>query len=63
MCGQCGCSHDDQASAELEMHHRRLELHQGLLSRNDAQAAQNRAHFRAHGVLAVNLLSALPLTP
>ena len=58
MCGQCGCSSDAPANAELEVHQRRLELHQGLLSRNDAQAAQNRAHFRTHGVLAVNLLSA-----
>ena len=52
MCGQCGC--DAPAAAPRQ----RLELHQGLLSRNDAQAAHNRAHFRAHGVLAVNLLSA-----
>ena len=57
MCGQCGCSNEPTNGA-LEVHHRRLELHQGLLNRNDAQAARNRAHFRAHGVLAVNLLSA-----
>ena len=55
MCGTCGCGdpqvHDPQAV-------RVLELHRSLLSRNDAQAAANRAHFRAHGLLSLNLLSA-----
>ena len=50
MCGQCGC--------EPPPAPQRLELHQGLLSRNDHQAAQNRAHFRSHGLRSVNLLSA-----
>ena len=50
MCGQCGC--------EPPPAPQRLELHQGLLSRNDLQAAQNRAHFRSHGLRSVNLLSA-----
>ena len=50
MCGQCGC---EQPPAP-----QRLELHQGLLSRNDHQAAHNRAHFRSHGLRSVNLLSA-----
>ena len=50
MCGQCGC--------EPPPTPQRLELHQGLLSRNDLQAAQNRAHFRSHGLRSVNLLSA-----
>ena len=58
MCGQCGCSDTTPGPEQLELQHRRLELHRGLLSRNDAQAAINRTHFRAHGVLAVNLLSA-----
>jgi hydrogenase nickel incorporation protein HypB len=58
MCGQCGCGTTEPAPRQPEHERRRLELHQGLLSRNDAQAAHNRAHFRAHGVLAVNLLSA-----
>jgi len=35
-----------------------VELHRNLLGRNDAQAARNRAHFRAHGLLSLNLLSA-----
>ena len=50
MCGQCGCEHPPAPQ--------RLELHQGLLSRNDHQAAHNRAHFRSHGLRSVNLLSA-----
>ncbi|MFM8260057.1 MAG: hydrogenase accessory protein HypB, partial [Vulcanococcus sp.] len=58
MCGQCGCSDTTPGPEQPQLQHRRLELHRGLLSRNDAQAAINRAHFRAHGVLAVNLLSA-----
>ncbi len=50
MCGQCGC---EQAPAL-----KRLDLHQGLLSRNNTQAAHNRAHFQAHGLRSLNLLSA-----
>ena len=49
MCGQCGC--------EPPPAPQRLELHQGLLSRNDHQAAHNRAHFRSHELRSVNLLS------
>jgi hydrogenase nickel incorporation protein HypB len=51
MCGQCGCD-------EPPVVRQRLELHQGLLSRNDSQAAHNRAHFRHHGLHTLNLLSA-----
>jgi hydrogenase nickel incorporation protein HypB len=54
MCGQCGC--DAHKAAPLP--HRRLELQQPLLSRNDRQAAHNRDHFRRHGLRTVNLLSA-----
>ena len=50
MCGQCGC--DQPPTVQ------RLELHQGLLSRNNNQAEHNRAHFRAHGLRTLNLLSA-----
>jgi len=54
MCGICGCDSPETTAAIT----RRLELHQGLLSRNDAQAAANRAHFRRHGLQTLNLLSA-----
>ena len=50
MCGQCGCEQPPAVQ--------RLELHQGLLSRNNNQAEHNRAHFRAHGLRTLNLLSA-----
>jgi len=54
VCGQCGC--DEPKAAPLP--HRRLELHQPLLSRNDSQAARNRDHFKRHGLRTINLLSA-----
>jgi hydrogenase nickel incorporation protein HypB len=57
VCGQCGC--DEPSTAPYAAPKRqRLELHQRLLSRNDSQAAHNRTHFQAHGLNAVNLLSA-----
>jgi hydrogenase nickel incorporation protein HypB len=55
MCGQCGC---DAPAAVAAPPRQRLELHQGLLSRNDRQAAHNREHFRRHGLRTLNLLSA-----
>ena len=55
MCGTCGCG-DPQVDEPQTV--RVLELHRNLLSRNDAQAAANRAHFRAHGLLSLNMLSA-----
>ena len=60
MCGHCGCA---EASGLRAAHapseaSRWLTLHQSLLRRNDAQADRNRAHFRARGLLSLNLLSA-----
>ena len=49
MCKDCGCS------VTLPKY---LPLVQPLLERNDVEAGHNRAHFDAHGVLAVNLMSA-----
>ena len=49
MCQDCGCS------VTLPKY---LPIVRPLLERNDAQAGHNRAHFDAHGVLAVNLMSA-----
>ncbi len=49
MCQDCGCS------ATVPEH---VPLVKPLLERNDAEARHNRAHFDAHGVLAVNLMSA-----
>jgi hydrogenase nickel incorporation protein HypB len=47
MCDVCGCG--DTARVPVEMHER-------LLSGNERTAAHNRAHFRAHGVVAINLM-------
>jgi len=55
MCGTCGCA--DRA-IDAQPAPRVLELQRNLLSRNDAQAAANRAHFGSHGLLSLNLLSA-----
>ena len=55
MCGTCGC---EGTTVEAPAARTVLELHQGLLSRNDAQAQRNRTHFRAHGLFSLNLLSA-----
>ena len=50
MCDTCGCAvTPGQGPA--------VEVIKGLLEANDAQAAHNRAHFDAHGVLAINLMS------
>jgi hydrogenase nickel incorporation protein HypB len=48
MCSACGC-----AAPPGE----RIEVMQALLQHNDHQAAHNRAHFNAAGVLAINLMS------
>ncbi|HXY98491.1 MAG TPA: hydrogenase nickel incorporation protein HypB [Stellaceae bacterium] len=53
MCETCGCTiaaHDARDSTTVEVLSR-------LLDANDRLAAHNRAHFDAHGVLALNLMS------
>lgn len=47
MCEVCGCGDPGIVS---------VDVHQRILSANDHAAAHNRAHFRARGVLAVNLM-------
>ena len=47
MCDVCGCG--DPALVPIDVHER-------LLSGNDRTAAHNRAHLRAHGVVAINLM-------
>jgi len=66
MCESCGCTiteaneHlvlDTGPLARGRQGTESLLLLQDLLSENDQVAAHNRAHFDAHGVLAVNLMS------
>lgn len=61
MCNTCGCT---ITPANQHLRYRPVEQQQStltvfhrLLAENDVQAAHNRAHFDAHGVLAVNLMS------
>ncbi len=47
MCDTCGCGDPNLVP---------VDVHDRILSVNDAQAAHNREHFRARGVLAINLM-------
>jgi hydrogenase nickel incorporation protein HypB len=47
MCDVCGCG--DPAVISVDVHER-------LLAGNERTAAHNREHFRAHGVVAINLM-------
>jgi hydrogenase nickel incorporation protein HypB len=47
MCEVCGCGDRNRVS---------VDLHERILSANDRTAGHNRAHFRARGVLALNLM-------
>jgi hydrogenase nickel incorporation protein HypB len=53
MCGTCGCN----IPQTITDGHESVEVLTGLLDANDHQAAHNREHFSAHGVLAINLMS------
>jgi hydrogenase nickel incorporation protein HypB len=66
MCDTCGCNvtpgnehlvavggHLATTSSGSES----VEVLKGLLDANDHQAAHNREHFQAHGILAINLMS------
>jgi hydrogenase nickel incorporation protein HypB len=58
MCDACGCTvvpngHDRTADRQTTVE----TVGRSLLDANDRAAAHNRAHFEAHGVLALNLMS------
>ena len=65
MCDKCGCSattlHDapDVAGAEVRFTpvREQVDLVRGILDGNRRQAEHNRAHFDAHGIVAINLMS------
>jgi hydrogenase nickel incorporation protein HypB len=47
MCDTCGCGDPEIVS---------VDVHQDILAGNDRRARHNRAHFREHGVTALNLM-------
>ena len=71
MCKDCGCSLHSGSHLHEHTHENAHENHahpvlnesktinviEKILSQNDIQASQNRAHFDAHGILALNLMS------
>ncbi|KPK37341.1 MAG: hydrogenase nickel incorporation protein HypB [Gammaproteobacteria bacterium SG8_47] len=66
MCDTCGCNvtpgnehlvRADGKLAKTEDGKAAISVLQNLLSENDHQAAHNRAHFDARGILAINLMS------
>lgn len=69
MCQTCGCAVAVEprtvmpdadvttATTPADPHRRSVAVLQALLADNDRQAAHNRAHFDAAGVLAINLMS------
>jgi hydrogenase nickel incorporation protein HypB len=61
MCNTCGCNVTGGNAHLLKDRHGHdgpaVDVLKRLLDANDEQAAHNRAHFDAHGVLAINLMS------
>jgi hydrogenase nickel incorporation protein HypB len=60
MCESCGCAVNGappQVTVGIAEETHSVAVMQRLLALNDAEAAHNRAHFDAFGVLAVNLMS------
>lgn len=54
MCETCGCA----VVAETPAATQTITVMRHILDQNETQAVHNRAHFDAHGVLAINLMSA-----
>ena len=66
MCKDCGCSATNDVVIEDVIQTRKLEekthqhtisINQGILSKNDRLAEQNRNYFKSEGLLVINLLS------
>lgn len=62
MCEKCGCGapahHEGAPRASTATGREQVELVRGILEGNQRQAEHNREHFEAHGVVAINLMSA-----
>lgn len=66
MCKDCGCSVSDNIAIEdkiqvattpAKTQQHTIDIHQGILSKNDRLAQQNRDYFKSQGLLVINLLS------
>jgi len=67
MCDSCGCDlptdhdHNHEHGHTHEHGHNHgpeiIQVHQSLLAANNAIAAENRAHFEAMGIVAINMIS------
>jgi hydrogenase nickel incorporation protein HypB len=66
MCDACGCvlpaDHDHEHSHAHQQHGHghtpeTIQVHQSLLAANNTIAAENRAHFEARGIVAINMIS------
>lgn len=61
MCGICGCS-EPEIDTETKHHHHEhnhhvLRIEHDILADNKMHAAENRAYFKKHNILAINLVS------
>ncbi len=56
MCDSCGCDLTDHHHSH-KTNSQVIEVHQSLLAANDAIAAENKTHFEAMGVVAINMIS------
>ena len=55
---EAGCTHTHENHAHPVLNESKtINVIEKILSQNDIQASQNRAHFDAHGILALNLMS------
>ena len=55
---EAGCTHTHENHAHPVLNESKtINIIEKILSQNDIQASQNRAHFDTHGILALNLMS------
>ena len=55
---EAGCTHTHENHAHPVLNESKtINVIEKILSQNDIQASQNRAHFDTHGILALNLMS------
>lgn len=64
MCKECGCNKIEPNAVQVlpsiepeKTHQHKIDIHQGILSKNDRLAQQNRSYFQSKRLLAINLLS------